>query len=87
MRSDKGDIEGLGFCVDVAVSLLRKLCGPRKQDRAAGITWIGDVVLGVGKDFKRPGEIQEIHVVVHGDENLDGLIGLGVLNCTHLDGG
>lgn len=50
-------------------------------------TWVIDVVLGVCEDFKRTSKVKKIHVLVHGDENLDGLVGVGgVLNCTHLAG-
>ena len=50
-------------------------------------TWVVDVVLSVGEDFEWAGEVKEVHVFVHGHEDLDGLIALvGVLNRTHLGG-
>lgn len=43
-------------------------------------------MLGVSEDLERTGEVKEVHVVVHCDEHLDGLIDIGLTNCTHLDG-
>ena len=49
------------------------------------LTWIAEVVLSMSEDFKGTGEVEEVHVVVHGEKNLDGLIFLAP-NCTHLAG-
>lgn len=42
---------------------------------------------GLAHDLKRTGDIDQVHLVVKGDQNLNGVGSIaGVLNCTHLDG-
>ena len=42
---------------------------------------------GVVQDFERTGEVEEAHLVVEGEEDLDWFCGIAALsNCTHLDG-
>jgi hypothetical protein len=42
-------------------------------------------MLGVIEDFEGPREVEQVHIVVHGEKNLDGFILLAP-NCTHLAG-
>jgi hypothetical protein len=51
------------------------------------LTWIGEVVKRLAHDLKRTGDIDQVHLVMKGDKNLNGLRALaGILDCTHCDG-
>ena len=50
------------------------------------LTWIGDVVAGGGEDFESAGEVEKVHLVVEGKEDLDWFCGIAAIaNCTHLE--
>ena len=52
-----------------------------------GLTWVGDIVQGGGENFEGTGEGEKVHLIVEGEENLDGLRRIAsFLNCTHLEG-
>lgn len=51
------------------------------------LTWVGEVVEGLAHDLEGTGDINQVHLVMKGDENLNRLRGVaGILDCTHCDG-
>jgi hypothetical protein len=52
-----------------------------------GFTWVGKVVERLAHDLEGTGDINEVHLVMKGDQNLNGLRSIaGILDCTHLAG-
>ena len=49
------------------------------------LTRVIGVMLSVAEDFKGTGEVKQVHILVHGEENLNGFI-LVAPNCTHFAG-
>ena len=50
-------------------------------------TWVAEVVLSIGQDLKRAGEVKGIDVVVEGKEDIDGFVVVTTIRyCTHLAG-
>ncbi len=77
----EGDVEGLGFCCGSVTCLDGTGLEPMVR-----LTWIRDVVAGIGKDFEWAGEVEKAHLVVEGEEDLDVLGGIAAfINCTHRD--